>query len=357
MKNRLIVFLAPYPTSENIKEGMMQRVAAIDALFDNNHWNKIYLRPQFKNCHNTKQKVAPGIWEYTLSIWTARRQIIHLLNRAEIIYCHSLYGISICGLLYWRSIRCANTIWDVHGIIPEELSYAGSNRLKVALFSRLERIVACHVAKIVTVTDVMRTHLQQKYPRCEARFYTYAILPLTVADVSEPTKEIAAETVFLYSGNVQKYQNIPRMVQHIASMANQRGVRFEILTGSPEAMRTVFAEYGLSEASNIHIHSVMPHELGVYYRQAHYGYALRDNIDVNNVACPTKIVEYMAYGIRPVVLQPNIGDFNDMGYEHVLIEEATLDLPATKSRKNYDLYLQLQQASSPEKYRTFLIEP
>lgn len=356
MNKRQIVFLAPYPTPENIKEGMMQRVAAIDALFDTDHWTKIYLRPQFKSCRNTKREVAPGIWEYTLSIWTARRQIIRLLNQAEIVYCHSLYGISICGLLYWRSIRCTNTIWDAHGIIPEELSYAGSSRLKVTLFSRLERIVAHHVTKIVTVTDAMRNHIQKKYPKCKAQFYTYAILPLTTNDATEPSTEPASETVFLYSGNTQKYQNIPQMAQHIARLANHPGVRFEILTGDPDAMQSIFAAYGLSNMPNLHIHSVMPHELGKYYQQAHYGYALRDDIDVNNVACPTKIGEYLAYGMRPIVLQPNIGDFNSMGYEYVLLEAATSSLPATKSLKNYHLYLQLKKASAPEAYRIFLLK-
>lgn len=357
MNKRQIVFLAPYPTPENIKEGMMQRVAAVDALFDNTHWEKIYLRPHFKSCRNTKREVAPDIWEYHLSIWTARRQIIRLLNQADIVYCHSLYGISVCGLLYWRSLRCPNTIWDVHGIIPEELSYAGSSRLKVALFSRLEHLVAHHVTKIVTVTDAMRNHLQKKYPQCKARFYTYAILPLTTTEAREPSSEPTSETVLLYSGNTQKYQNIPRMVQHIARLADQPGLRFEILTGSPEAMRSIFTPHGLGDAPNIHIHSVMPHELGKYYQQAHYGYALRDDIDVNNVACPTKVVEYLAYGIRPIVLQPSIGDFNSMGYEYVLLADATSSLPAAKSLKNYQLYRQLQLACAPESYLTFLLEP
>ena len=35
----------------------------------------------------------------------------------------------------------------------------------------------------------------------------------------------------------------------------------------------------------------------------------REEILVNAVACPTKLVEYMYWGVVPVVITPNIGDF------------------------------------------------
>lgn len=42
---------------------------------------------------------------------------------------------------------------------------------------------------------------------------------------------------------------------------------------------------------------------------------------VNKVACPTKLIEYLEHGIIPIVLQPEIGDFNKMGYRYILNDD------------------------------------
>lgn len=350
-----IVFLAPYPTQDNIKEGMMQRIAAIDELFPSSEWEKSYITPSFKSFSNKEHEVANGVMEYKLSIWTGKKKLLFLINQADIVYCHSLYGVSICGLFYWRNVQCPNTIWDVHGIIPEELEFAGVSKLKIKLFEYLENIVAHNVTKITTVTHAMQEHLQRKYPDCKAKFHTYAILPITIVKGEEQSTNTDTEIVLLYSGNTQKYQNIPLMAQSIAKLIDRPGLRFEILTGSPQAMYSIFEHYGIKDKANVHINSVLPSELDKYYSKAHYGYVLRDDIDVNRVACPTKIVEYLAYGLRPVVLQPFIGDFAQMGYEYIDVKElSNTDLQRSKSTKNIDIYQQLIIDNNIEDYKSFI---
>ena len=57
------------------------------------------------------------------------------------------------------------------------------------------------------------------------------------------------------------------------------------------------------------------------YSKAHYGYVLRDDITVNNVACPTKIADYLKYRIIPIVSSPKIGDFSDLGMQYITLED------------------------------------
>jgi len=38
------------------------------------------------------------------------------------------------------------------------------------------------------------------------------------------------------------------------------------------------------------------------------------------VACPTKLIEYMLNGIIPIVLNPYIGDFKELGYSYISLE-------------------------------------
>ena len=55
--------------------------------------------------------------------------------------------------------------------------------------------------------------------------------------------------------------------------------------------------------------------------KAHYGYVLRDDITVNNVACPTKIADYFKYRIVPIVSSPKIGDFVDSGMKYITLDD------------------------------------
>ena len=58
-------------------------------------------------------------------------------------------------------------------------------------------------------------------------------------------------------------------------------------------------------------------ELKKEYEKAQYGFTLRDNIIVNEVACPTKLIDYVKYGIIPILKSDKIGDFVENGLEYV----------------------------------------
>src|SRR5690606_6210947 len=94
------------------------------------------------------------------------------------------------------------------------------------------------------------------------------------------------------------------------------------------------AKFGMETDDNLRVLTVTPDELGDYYRQAHYGFILRDDITVNRVACPTKMVEYLFYGITPIVKSPSIGDFPERGYEYIEYSDFSEDLPPVKSETN-----------------------
>jgi hypothetical protein len=61
--------------------------------------------------------------------------------------------------------------------------------------------------------------------------------------------------------------------------------------------------------------------MGEAYQGCQYGLLFRDDIPVNNVACPAKLTEYMQYGIVPVLTSPRIGDFEALGMRYVACED------------------------------------
>lgn len=356
MKSK-ILFLAPYPTMNNIKEGMMQRVDAVDKMFSADNYEKTYLIPRFKTFKTKVNQVENNTIEIKLSIWRSFFLLIKEFKKADIIYCHSLYGIGLIGILFMPFLKNKNFVWDVHGIIPEEIRLSRQSKLKQFIYSLLESSVIQNASKIIVVTNAMKKHLCSKYKNVKADFLVYPILPNSI-DIKKgfEDKDTDGRINIIYAGNMQGYQNIPMMFKCIKNMLDIPDVYFYILTGEKVKMIELFKSNGLHCDNNIFIDSVNPSELNKYYKKAHYGFVLRDDVDVNNVACPTKIIEYLAYGITCITLSSKIGDFEMLGFDFLNVKHLKKDiLKPTKSIKNYEIYCDISSQNNPSKLISFII--
>lgn len=356
MMKKKIIFLAPFPNPKNIKEGMMQRVDAVDKMFDNNEYDKTYIVPRFKTFKTEFSVIDKNIVEIKLSIWRSFFFLLKKLKDADVVYSHSLYGISLAGLLFLPLVKIKNLALDVHGIIPEEIRLAGHGKLKQLIYSKLESITIKKASKLIVVTNAMKKHLLEKYNNLiSAKILVYPILPNTIRIQNGFYEEDEERINFIYSGNMQSYQNIPLMIKSIKKMIDVPNVYFYILTGQKQEMIKLFRINGLEERNNIFIKTVDPTELDQYYKKSHYGFILRDDIDVNNVACPTKIIEYLAYGITCITLNNKIGDFEKLGFEYINIEQLEeCNLKAHKSFKNHQIYNYLYSENKPSKLISFV---
>lgn len=335
----------------------MQRVDAIDRMYSCKEYQKTYIIPRFKSFRTVRIQVAPNCQEIQLSIWCSFYLLIKLIKQADVVYVHSLYGISLAGFLFLRFLKDKNLVWDVHGIIPEEIHLAGYSKLKQYVYGKLEVALARRAKKIVVVTNAMAKYLHKKYLWLNARILIYPILPMTIKkELKFDTSE--QQTInFVYAGNMQGYQNIPLMVESIKKIIDTPRLHFYILTGQKEQMKDLFQQLGIGGRDNITIDSVAPSELDRYYCKAHYGYVLRDDVDVNNVACPTKIVEYLAYGMTCITKSNDIGDFGQMGFDYINVDEldATM-LKGVKSKKNLEIYEQILGGNKTELFKSFILE-
>jgi hypothetical protein len=53
------------------------------------------------------------------------------------------------------------------------------------------------------------------------------------------------------------------------------------------------------------------------YLSSDFGFVLRDDTAVNRVSCPTKLSEYLWFGVIPIVKTPHVGDFLTEGFSYV----------------------------------------
>ncbi|MDN3691666.1 hypothetical protein QWZ06_05080 [Chryseobacterium tructae] len=235
---------------------------------------------------------------------------------------------------------------DLHGVVIEELELTGKKKLS-KIFSLIEGRIYRKLDYVVSVTDQLSNYYKRKYPNVKAKYFKYAILPNNLNTISqnEIVNNSNGEKVkIIYSGNLQKWQNVDLMLTVIKENLFYN-FEYTILTGDKNGMIDLLRKHGLDDNEQIKVASVHPSELQDYYQVAHYGFVLRDDIIVNNVACPTKIIEYMCYGIIPIVLSDNIGDFKDLGYDRIDYKQINKELKPKKSIVNMGIIDKLKQTN------------
>ena len=119
-----------------------------------------------------------------------------------------------------------------------------------------------------------------------------------------------------------------------------------ILTGNPEGIMDMLKKLPASKTFRYVVRSVAPTELCRYYSLAHYGYILRDEHVLNRVAAPTKLIEYLYYGIIPIVKYERIGDSFRLGYEHISYKDDLSKLIPHKSKKNREIALMMSSQNT-----------
>jgi glycosyltransferase involved in cell wall biosynthesis len=317
----MLVFLSDYPTEKTQAHGMLQRVAAVDSIFAREP--RVYLNiAMLGHIRHKARPVATVRVErlnFFLDFWHIRR----LLSRARCVYVHSVYHFT--PLLPFRRKLGKKIVLDLHGIVPEELAYLGRPCWSV-IFGWVERQAASHAALLVTVTQKMAGHLLEKYSR-NLDASRIVILPMLSSSAAQQPSHSGVglgmdSPRLIYAGCLEKWQNIDRMLEILVRLA---AVRPEICTWiyAPErdipGLRKRVISLGLEH--NVTLGYLPREQLLREYARFDAGFVLREDHILNRVAMPTKLFEYISYGVVPIVLSPDIGDFVELGYVYLRIED------------------------------------
>lgn len=306
----MILIIGPYPNPKNEKDGMVQRVLVVDGFFrgvervylDARCWRNLI--PRLRKLHGDL-----SVWEVNCFIHFAL--IFYLAIRAKGILVHSVYYAKhILPMYIWKKV-----VTDMHGIVPEERLHEG-RKIEAWFYGKIEAFAVRHSYLVIVVTQAMEDHLRSKYGRCCSKML---IVPnLCSAPFPEETRGHKGNRLtVIYCGGAHVWQNVDLMVDAMTQLSDR--FEFVVLTGDMEVFRRKLGRSGLD--GFVKLATVPKAEVGKYYLQADLGFVLREDNIINRVACPTKLVEYLAYGIIPIVLQPRIGDFAEYGYSYVLLSD------------------------------------
>lgn len=205
--------------------------------------------------------------------------------------------------------RVVKTFVWFQGIVPEEMSLnlTGWKRFKAkTILTILEKITLCFSTGNIFVSEAMAAHYKEKYGYNKNN---YTIMPcfnqsLNKAAFAQSKYE---KPSFVYTGSLAKWQCFDKTIDIFLKIRESMpSATLAIYTGSVEEAKVILAKKGLED---VNVKNVSYNELENEIQQYKYGFLIRENIKLNNVATPTKMSSYLGCGIIPV-FSPCIRDFD-----------------------------------------------
>ncbi len=274
------------------------------------------------------------------------KKIIEAIRR---VYIHSVHmlmpDIMNYHLLEVLFDENNKTILDLHGAVPEELKeFDTKSRSETAEF--IEEIALDLADRIICMSDAMGTYYSSKYGIDTNKMITMTILPFKgISGSSEPKTPHDPLTV-VYAGGIQKWQNIDLIKESVKK--NQKKYRFKIFTHDSEKLKNDWSDI---QNEDLLIGSRNNDEIYAEYEDCDFGYLLRDDTVVNRVALPTKMMEYLRYGIIPILKTDRIGNLKEYGLNYVSLQDFNEGkIPDPEERKkmaenNYQILLKIIRTS------------
>lgn len=327
--SKTIVFIAKYPTGELVKDGASIRFLAIDNIYKD--WNKIYVEsftfPFFNFIYFLFRDFVRKYYKYPLFSnhntksykYLDRKTTESLFESADIIYIENFTNLVKLDKKLLKKYA-SKMILDFHGCVIEEMKDLKAPWWKIANMKQYEYFALKHLKYFVSVSENMTKYYIKKYPFAKDKVF----INLPIFNNSGVQSNCSPKDKFriIYSGKNQSWQNIELMVKTIKKLLNsdiKNKLDFEIYTPDIQEISNLLKQNNIFESVNIE--SCTQEQLINKYKYADFGFILRDDNFVNRVACPTKLIEYMKNGIIPIVLQPEIGDFNTLGYNYILNDD------------------------------------
>lgn len=347
-----IVIIGEYPNEKNIKDGMIRRIKQIDNELI--RVERIYLNIKFgKNLEKTVE-VFDNVTIYNINFFKNFNIIKKILKENKILYVHSLLNFSKIFLFLKRD---NDIILDTHGAVVEEMYFYNKN-IKGKILKKLEKYLFLRLKKVIFVNNSMKQYYEKKYSNLiKKETLIYPIIELkseNLIEKIETPEELKnnSKINIVYSGNLQKWQNIDLMLKKLKEIEND-DYNYIFLTGQIFELQKKLEEYKIK---NYILKSVLPEELKNYYYYCDYGLLLRDEHILNKVANPTKLSEYMEYGMIPIVKYEDIGDYLSYGYEHLKINNLDKNLKKIKSKKNTEIIKKIKNETQKIDFQKFIWE-
>lgn len=213
-------------------------------------------------------------------------------------------------LVWSRNRKQKLFIW-FQGVLPEEnlMMFNGLKKYFKYAYNRiLEKLALHYSTKIFFVSESMHMHYKKVYGYKGNKHF---IMPCFNQELEEQyfNNQKYLQPTFVYAGNLAKWQCIDKTLK-LFSLIKQSipDAKITFLTKEKDKAIKLAEQYDIYD---LEVKYVPYTELNREMSKYKYGFLLRENTVVNNVATPTKMNSYLACGVIPIFSEV-IGDFREV---------------------------------------------
>ena len=329
------LFCVLSPFYDDGKDGFFRRIRQIDdSLLE--EYTKVYLScSNLLNRDFIVKKVDDKHYVVYFNSFD-RNHLEHIekiIKHVKKVYIHSIHVLmpdyinsELCDYIFNDEVK---SHIDIHGVVAEEMKMSGDLiRSELAAYVESNIINACD--RIICVTESMKNHYKKKYNIEEDRFLVVPIFSSSTIDTDAvlSNKKEKDKDIIIYSGGLNKWQNIEMMNEIIEKTVDDYDYRMYVF--DPDLYKKTVNNDIIDKMI---IDNISHDEIEKELLKSDFGFVLRENNIVNMVACPTKLIEYIKYGVIPILLNDKLGDFKKNGLQYIRYEDL-LDrkLPSHKQR-------------------------
>ncbi len=188
-------------------------------------------------------------------------------------------------------------IWQ-QGIAAEESYMRNKSRLRMAVLNYMDCFAIKKAKMIFFVSDYMKKHYEKLVGRSfDDKVY---IMPCynESLDTSVFDRKDYSKKNFTYVGSITVWQCFEETVRIFSKIEEAvPEAFFKVLTFNTKEAEEIILKYKIK---NYEIKCVPKAEVAGELQEITYGFILRDDVEVNRVATPTKISSYLSAGVIPI---------------------------------------------------------
>lgn len=230
----------------------------------------------------------------------SRIQLIKYLwsNKNSIVYCITVFEVLLVWLLNLVHGKRKIIFW-VQGLIDEEDYLRTGSKFRRIVFKILLRFSLCKSSKLVVVTTTMLKSLAKSYG-LKTTDNTY-VLPCTSRLRKSQKKRI--ENSYCYIGGLSAWQNVDIILQLFESVLESNPkAHFYFATPNHQAAKQLISTSvkPTTELSITLLNVSSENEVAHFLSSMQYGFLIRSNNILNQVASPIKLAEYLSMGVNVI---------------------------------------------------------
>ena len=235
---------------------------------------------------------------------------------------------------YWKGYKRI-ILWQ-QGVTAEESFLRNHSKLRLMILNGIDCFIMKKAISILFVSKELKNYYEIRARQSfESKSYVMPCFNEEL-DISVLQKKDYKDPSFVYVGSLDLWQCFQQTVSLYTQIERKiPGCRLKVLTFQTEEADRILREAG---AENYCVKCVPKELVREELEECSFGFVLREDIEVNRVATPTKISSYLAAGVIPVVTR-SVRDFAALakGKKCACIVKDTTDIETIISFMNSDV--------------------